>query len=104
VEIETGQIVKSLAGRDQGTLYLIIGFEGNRALSANGRNHTVQKPKKKNLKHLQPYRCVVPEIKERIQQGNLSDNAVRNTLNMIISAERGQNHPCCLRISSSEGC
>ncbi|MGI6327503.1 MAG: RNA-binding protein [Dethiobacteria bacterium] len=104
MDMESGQVVKSLAGRDQGTLYLIIGFEGNRALLANGRSHTVQKPKKKNLKHLQPYRCVVPEIKERIRQGNLSDNAVRNTLNMIISAERGQNHPCCLRTSSSEGC
>lgn len=104
MDMESGQVVKSLAGRDKGTLYLILGFEGNRALLANGRNQTVQRPKKKNLKHLQPYRCVVPEIKERIRQGNLSDNLVRDALNMIISAERGQNHPCCLRTSSSKGC
>ncbi len=104
MDLESGQIVKSLAGRDQGNLYLIIGFEGNRALLADGRSHTVQKPKKKNLKHLQPYRCVIPEIKERVRQGNLSDNAVRNTLKTIIPAGKGQNRPCCLRTSSSEGC
>ena len=104
MDMESGQVVKSLAGRDKGTLYLILGFKGNRVLLANGRNHTVQKPKKKNIKHLQPYRCVIPEIKERIRQGNLSDNTVRDALNMIISTERGQNYPCCLRTSSSKGC
>jgi ribosomal protein L14E/L6E/L27E len=104
VEIESGQVVKSLAGRDKGKLYLIIGFEGNRALLADGRCRCVLKPKKKNLSHLQPYRCVVPEIKERIRQGNLNDNQVRNTLNIMLSAESGKNYSHCLRTSLSDGC
>jgi large subunit ribosomal protein L14e len=104
VDLESGQVVKSLAGRDKGKLYLIIGFEGNRALLSDGCSRLVKRPKKKNLKHLQPYRCVVPEIRERIKQGNLNDNVVRNTLNLLISPEGGQNSPQCLRASSSKGC
>jgi len=105
VEMETGQVVKSLAGRDKGRLYLVVGFaEGNRALLADGRCRTVSSPKKKNLKHLQPYRSVFPEIKERIQQGNLSDISVRNILNSLLSAEDTKDSSGCLQTSSSDGC
>ncbi len=105
MDMESGQVVKSLAGRDKGKLYLIIGFvEGDRVFLADGRCRTVNNPKKKNLKHLQPYRCVIPEIKERIRQGNLNDNMVRNILNNLLSAENAQDYPRCLRISSSDGC
>jgi ribosomal protein L14E/L6E/L27E len=105
MDMESGQVVKSLAGRDKGKLYLIVGFvEGNRVLLADGRCRTVNSPKKKNLKHLQPYRCVFPEIKERIRQGNLNDNAVRNILNILLSAENTKDYSRCLRTSSPDGC
>jgi large subunit ribosomal protein L14e len=103
--MEPGQVVKSLAGRDKGKFYVIIGFiDGNRALLADGRCRTVNNPKKKNLKHLQPYRIIDPEIRERIRQGNLNDNAVRNVLNILLAAENAKNGSGCLRTSSSDGC
>lgn len=87
MEMETGQVAKSLAGRDKGRLYLVIGFDGNRALLADGRCRTVENPKKKNPKHLQPYRSVFSEIKESIRQGKLNDIEVRNILNNLLCAE-----------------
>lgn len=104
MELETGQVVKSLAGRDKGRLYVIIGFAGNRALLADGRCRTVNNPKKKNLKHLQPYRSVFPEIKESIRQGTLKDLTIRNILNSLLSAENTDDNSGCLRTSSSDGC
>ena len=104
MQMELGQLVKSLAGWDQGKLYLIIGFiAGGRALLADGRVRTVNKPKEKNMKHLQPYRCVLPEIKERIRQGNLNDNVVRNALNNLFSRENNECDSPCLRTSSVNG-
>ena len=55
--MEAGQVVKSLAGRDKGKFYVIIGFiDGNRALLADGRCRTVKNTKKKNKKKLKTYR------------------------------------------------
>lgn len=48
-----GAVVQSKTGRDRYRLYVIVGVtEDGRALIANGRLHTLQKPKKKNLRHL----------------------------------------------------
>lgn len=48
-----GAVVKSKTGRDRYRLYVIVGVtEDGRALIANGRLHTLEKPKKKNLRHL----------------------------------------------------
>lgn len=102
MQMELGQVVRSLAGRDKGKPYLIIDFmAGGRVLLVDGRIRTVNKPKKKNIKHLQPYRCVIPGIKERIRLGNLNDKAVRNALNTIFPVEDKEYNPPCLRISSS---
>lgn len=104
MQVELGQVVKSLAGRDKGKPYLIIGFTaGDRVLLADGRMRTVKKPKKKNIKHLQPYRSYFPEIKERIRLGNLNDHAVRNALNILFSTENKECNPPCLRTPSSNG-
>lgn len=48
-----GAVVKSKTGRDRYRLYVIVGVtEDGRALISNGRLHTLEKPKKKNLRHL----------------------------------------------------
>lgn len=48
-----GAVVQSKAGRDRYRLYIITGVtQDGRALIANGRLHTLAKPKKKKLRHL----------------------------------------------------
>ena len=52
-----GAVVQSKTGRDRYRLYVIVGVtEDGRALIANGRLHTLEKPKKKNLRHLRVLR------------------------------------------------
>lgn len=45
--------VKSLAGHDKGEYFIILSEEGDFVLLADGRLRTVEKPKKKNKKHIQ---------------------------------------------------
>lgn len=55
-EWKPGQLVRSLAGRDKGEYYLVIKvIDARRVLLANGRNRTLDRPKKKNTAHLQRY-------------------------------------------------
>ena len=48
-----GMVVISKRGRDEGKLYVIIGWlPDDFALVADGRRRAADKPKKKNMKHL----------------------------------------------------
>ncbi|GEM_PF-671537 len=87
MDIHLGQLVKSLAGRDKGKHYLVVGFKNDRILLADGRSRTLSRPKKKNARHVQHYRQVIPGIEEAIRQGKLKDTIVRNTLNELLSAQ-----------------
>lgn len=46
-------IVMSVAGRDKGNYYMVVGIDNQRVLVADGKCKTIEKPKQKNIKHLQ---------------------------------------------------
>ena len=47
-----GEIVRSLAGHDRGAVFCILGFEGESLLLADGRERAVDRPKRKNRRHV----------------------------------------------------
>ena len=53
MEIQTGSIVYSKAGRDKSNILLVLKVEDGYAYVADGIQRKVDKPKKKKLKHLQ---------------------------------------------------
>ena len=46
-------VVLSTTGRDKGKLFYVIGIEGDLLLLANGKDRTLDKPKRKKQKHVQ---------------------------------------------------
>lgn len=51
--LNVSNIVLSTAGRDKGTYYVVVGTNQNKVLVADGKCKTIEKPKQKNIKHLQ---------------------------------------------------
>lgn len=47
-----GQIVCSAAGRDRGKFMVVVGFFGSDPLVCDGKERRLEKPKRKNEKHL----------------------------------------------------
>jgi hypothetical protein len=76
-----GRVATSRAGRDAGTVYLIVGTAGRQAvLVADGRRRGVANPKRKNLKHLR-LGPPVPGVADRLASGQaLRDEEVREAL------------------------
>jgi large subunit ribosomal protein L14e len=69
--LRPGQLVRSNAGRDQGSYYLIWDLVGERFLDVvDGIKHPVARPKRKNLKHVQILMAVATEIEEMILKGH----------------------------------
>ena len=52
-DIQLSDVVISLRGRDQGELYYVIGKQEDFLLLANGKNRTLEEPKRKKQKHVE---------------------------------------------------
>ena len=57
-----GRFAVSNCGRDFGECYVVVSAAGNEIHIANGKNRTIQKPKKKNRRHLNISKQTVPDI------------------------------------------
>ncbi len=51
--MEKGAIVRSAAGHDKGRLYVVLCAEEKYLFLADGRRRTIEKPKKKQIKHVE---------------------------------------------------
>ena len=58
-----GMLVKSMAGHDEGHIFVLVALDSQFGWIADGKGRKVEKPKRKNRKHLQP---VKSEIKEPV--------------------------------------
>lgn len=94
-----GTLVHSLAGRDAGEHYLVVGSLGpNTVLVANGVNRPLKSPKKKNLRHLKISAAPSPEIADNINRGKARDEEIARAIrelagNSLPGGEREGNEP-----------
>ncbi|MDR2647368.1 MAG: KOW domain-containing RNA-binding protein [Oscillospiraceae bacterium] len=92
MEYERGMVVRSVAGRDKGYLLCVIGETRDCVLVCDGKERKLQKPKRKNKKHIQSVAFTLPE-------GTLRGNKrLRKTLNRLAQnpthlLERGSECP-----------
>jgi len=70
-----GDLVKSTKGRDAGELLFVVGFDGERALLANGKERPVERPKRKKLKHLKYTLSPKGQVPEKLKNGERVGNS-----------------------------
>lgn len=69
MELKKGMLAISKAGHDKDSWYVVMNVEGNKAFLVNGVNRSVDRPKEKKLKHLQPVNEVPEILQEKLQSG-----------------------------------
>lgn len=74
-EICKGSLVYSRAGRDKGTLFLVLRAEGEYVYLADGDTRRVEKPKRKKLKHVNKTNVVC-----EVDFDNVTNSDVRKAL------------------------
>ena len=50
--VKSGDLVLSLSGRDKGNCFIVIDVESDFVKVVDGKIHKIQKPKRKNIKHI----------------------------------------------------
>ncbi|NLC53291.1 MAG: RNA-binding protein [Firmicutes bacterium] len=84
-EIRLGQKVVSTRGRDAGGTFLIVGLlDEDYVLVADGRKRSIERPKKKNRKHLSLTLQVDAAIAEKLSAGKpLSDGEIIDAIQRL---------------------
>ncbi len=77
----TGAMAKSLAGHDKDEIFVIIREAGEYIFLADGKYRTLEKPKRKNKKHIQ----IIHDREEQrrkslIQEKKLTDVEIRKSI------------------------
>lgn len=81
MEIVEGSVVRSIAGRDKGDLFIVLQREGEYTYLANGELRKVDRPKKKKLKHLQGTNYVSEFVQNKLNvSGKVTNSEVRKAL------------------------
>ena len=88
-DIGKGCIVLSIAGRDKGKYFLVIGKEDNYALIVDGKLRSTESPKRKKIKHLMyAGRISGEKLQAKIDSDvTLEDAEVRKAMNLFLTEE-----------------
>ena len=85
MELRKGMMAISKAGHDQGNWYVVLKVEGEFAYLVNGTTKTMDHPKKKKLKHLQPVLEVPENLQEKLQTGkSWTNEEVKRALKLAV--------------------
>ena len=69
-DILISDVVSSTAGRDQGKLFYVIGLDMDYLMLANGKDRTLDKPKRKKRKHVQKVLRPETRVADKIRTGD----------------------------------
>ena len=84
MEISKSDVVLSVAGHDKGMLFYVIDTDGVYVSLANGKERTVEKPKRKKIKHVRKLPRENSSLTEKIRSGEpLLNSELRRELAII---------------------
>ena len=85
MEISKAHIVYSTAGHDKGALYFVIHVEASHVLLVDGKKRKLERPKRKNKKHVRFAHCSEHPVACRLRSGAPVED---KELRMVLAAYR----------------
>ena len=91
-DIKISDVVVSTAGRDQGELFYVIGEEPLYVILANGKDRSLDKPKRKKRKHVQKVLRAETRVADKIRLGDkVLNGELRRDLAFLASQLQANN-------------
>lgn len=82
-------MAKSLAGHDKDSLYVVLGEDGADVILVNGKNRTMDSPKRKRQKHIQPIKHFPKAVRAEAEAAERwTDESVRKVIKMYEKAHK----------------
>ncbi len=68
--ISRSDVIVSTAGHDAGKLFYVVGMDGPYLLLANGKERKLEKPKRKNAKHVRAVPRAETTVARKLRSGD----------------------------------
>ena len=85
-------VVLSTTGRDKDKIFYVIGIEGDLLLLANGKDRTLDKPKRKKQKHVQKVLRSETRVAVKLKNGDKVLNSELRKELAFLGRELQSNH------------
>ena len=59
MDVRKGSVVRSIAGHDSNEIFAVVGSDEKNVFICDGKERRLEKPKRKNLKHIETLNCVL---------------------------------------------
>ena len=69
-DIQISDVVVSTAGRDQGALFYVLNMDETHLMLVNGKDRTLDKPKRKKRKHVEKVLRSETRVAEKLRSGD----------------------------------
>ena len=90
MDIARSNIVKSIAGRDAGSLFFVLETDGEYLLLADGKSRRIEAPKRKKQKHVRFIAESAAPVAEKIRS---KEKITNSELRKAIAAYSGKENP-----------
>ena len=91
-DFNISDVVMTTAGRDQGELFYVIGTDPVYLFLANGKDRTLDKPKRKKRKHIQRVLRAETRVAEKLRLGDkVLNSELRRDLDEISQTMQSNN-------------
>lgn len=91
-ELQTADVVISLAGRDRGQLYYVKSTDGGYVNLVNGKNRPLEQPKRKSSKHVEMVLRSETRVAGKLKTGDkVLNGELRRDLASISQEVQGNN-------------
>ena len=85
---KAGMLAKAKAGHDKDQLYVIIKVEPEYVYLADGKKRTLDRPKKKNRRHVQIIKRASGELQTKFENGSNISSTIGRLTNLIQSEKK----------------
>ena len=92
-DVNISDVVIATAGRDQGKLFYVIGTDPFYLMLANGKDRSLDKPKRKKRKHIQKVLRSETRVAEKLRNGDRVLNSELRRDLAYLSREMQSNAP-----------
>lgn len=75
MDFTVGQVVYSKNGRDKGRVFVVLSVEGDMVYLTDGKRRTLETPKRKKIKHVQPTNTIDVRLHNKIENNEYLQNA-----------------------------
>ena len=91
-DIMISDVIVSTAGRDKGNIFYCVGIDANYLLLANGKDRTLEKPKRKKRIHAQKVLRSETRVADKLRAGDkVLNSELRRDLAYLSREMQGNN-------------